>query len=154
MTEPVSIHVEPKLMQTLRLLSQVKGETLDALVNRLLHIALDTEKTGEAEGLHSVAPQTTHEAELLSRPWIQEFIQNYHPDPDQLLPCGLTLRQYQNLSEEECATLWDEAFQRELDKDDEVELDVSPNALTPQQRRGQTFPGRAGQSHSRRLEQV
>ncbi|MDW8368235.1 MAG: hypothetical protein RMK49_20525, partial [Abditibacteriales bacterium] len=55
-----------------------------------------------------------------------------------------------SLSEEEQAALWDREMEKELDKDDEPELDVPPTALTPRQRRAAALSARAEKRGARR----
>ena len=48
----------------------------------------------------------------------------------------MTVGEYDSLTEEEEAGRWERGMEKELDKaDEEPELDASPTALTPRQRR-------------------
>jgi hypothetical protein len=53
---------------------------------------------------------------------------------DEILPCGLTVCEYNNLSDADREKLWKHAYQQQL-KITEIEMDVNPHVLSPRQRR-------------------
>lgn len=148
MVETFTITIEADLKQALLTMSQTNNEPLDALVNRLLWAGIRSDRE-RRENDHERRESEASVEELKKRPWIQEFLRRYHPDENQKLPCGLTLREYRNLSDWEREALWNKAFLEELDKGYE-EVDVSPNVLTAKQRRNQALAGRVRQPGTRR----
>jgi hypothetical protein len=148
MVETLTITIEIDLKQTLMAMSQANNEPLNALMNRLLWVGIRSDHE-RRENDHEKREGEASVEELKKRPWIQEFLRRYHPDENQKLPCGLTLREYQNLSDWEQEALWNKAFLEELDKGYE-EVDVSPNVLTAKQRRNQALVERVKQPGTRR----
>jgi len=141
MSETLTISLDADLRQALLARSRACGQPLEAFVTRLLREAVWPEHP---------APEPDPDEEIRNLPGVREFLQSYHPDPDEVLPCGMTLREYRNLSEEEEAALWDEDFRKELDKNDEPEIDVPPTVVTAQQRRDQAISARSGSSRIRK----
>jgi hypothetical protein len=141
MSETLTIPLDADLRQALLARSLACGQPLEAFVTRLLREAVWPERP---------VPEPDPNEEILNLPGVREFLQTYRYDPDEMLPCGMTVGEYDSLTEEQQAALWDEAFQKELDKDDEPEIDVPPTIITPRQRSGATLPAKSTKRCTRR----
>ncbi|MCS6862115.1 MAG: hypothetical protein NZT92_17565 [Abditibacteriales bacterium] len=137
MAHTITLTLPPDLEDSLLAL-RADGETLEEVTVRLLRKAVTQAATSHPEH------------DILSHPAVKEVLRRYKYDPNEMLGIGMTVGEYMSLSEEERERLWNEEFRKELDKDDEPELDVPPTALTPRQRRGATRPRRMVQPQRRR----
>lgn len=137
MADTMTLTLPPDLKDSLLAL-RADGETLEEVTVRLLRRAV------------TQAAMSDLERYLRNHPVIKELLSRYKYDPNEMLGIGMTVGEYMSLSEEEREQLWNEEFRKELDKDDEPELDVPPTALTPRQRRGEARPRRMAQPQRRR----
>jgi len=131
MTDTLIVPLDSTLKNALLAL-RADNETLEDVTLRLLRQA-----TKEA------VPISDLQQHILNHPDIVELLRRYKYDPNEMLGIGMTVGEYDNLSEEEQAAIWDREMEKELDKaDEEPELDASPTALTPRQRRAAALSAR------------
>ncbi len=138
MADTITLTLTSDLKDSLLALS-TDGETLEDVTARLLRKAV------------SEAVASDLERYILNHPAVKELLSRYKYNPNEMLPCGMTVGEYDSLSEEEQAALWDREMEKKLDRSEhEPERDASPTAITVRQRRAATLPPRAAKRRARK----
>jgi hypothetical protein len=138
MMDTLTLSLDSDLKNVLLALS-VHGETLEDTALRLLHQA--------TQGVVSVPDLAK---DMLTHPALMAFLRCYHYNPNEKLPCGMTVGEYESLTEAAEAALWNRAMVKELGASEHTpECDASPAALTPRQRRSAARPQRSAKHRTR-----
>ena len=115
MTDTLILPLDFTLKSTLLAL-RVDSETLEDVALRLLR-----------QAAKEAVPIPDWQQRIRNHPELKELLRRYKYDPNEMLGIGMTVGEYDSLSEEEQAAIWDREMEKELDKtDEEPERDVSP----------------------------
>ena len=104
MTDTLILPLDSTLKKALLAL-RADNETLEDVTLRLLRQA----------GKEAV-PIPELQQHILNHPDIKELLRRYKYDPNEVLPCGMTVGEYDSLTEEEETALWEREMEKELDK--------------------------------------
>jgi len=138
MMDTLTLSLDSDLKKVLLALS-VHGETLEDTALRLLRQA-----TQDVVSVPDLAK------DMLTHPALMALLRCYHYNPNEKLPCGMTVGEYESLTEAAEAALWNRAMVKELDASEHApERDASPAALTPRQRRPAARPQRSAKRRTR-----
>ena len=104
MTDTLILPLDSTLKNALLAL-RADNETLEDVTLRLLRQA----------GKEAV-PIPELQQHILNHPDIKKLLRRYKYDPNEVLPCGMTVGEYDSLTEEEETALWEREMEKELDK--------------------------------------